>query len=202
MKREEKNQIMRRRILDSASHEFSEHGYGASSINNICSSEEISKGIVYHYFETKDDLYIATVTECFQKLTDYISNNYEHDNDSVDKHLKKYFSIRDKFFNKHPVYQRIFCEAVITPPSHLKERIKEIKSDFDNQNAEILKEILKDKKLRSDISMDQIIEIFRQFQDFINIRYQMTDINEQTFEAREENCLRALDVLLYGVIER
>ena len=50
--------------------------------------------------------------------------------------------------------------------------------------------------------MEDVIETFRQFQDFINIRYQMTDINNHTFEVREENCLRALNILLYGVIQR
>ena len=42
MKREEKNQQMRRRIMDSALAEFSRQGYGASSINTICASEDIS----------------------------------------------------------------------------------------------------------------------------------------------------------------
>ena len=36
MKREEKNQQMRQRIMDSALMEFSKQGYGGSSINTIC----------------------------------------------------------------------------------------------------------------------------------------------------------------------
>lgn len=69
MKREEKNQQMRRRIMDSALTEFSKKGYGASSVNTICSAQEISKGILYHYFDTKDGLFLACVTECFTLLT-------------------------------------------------------------------------------------------------------------------------------------
>lgn len=30
----------------------------------------------------------------------------------------------------------------------------------------------------------------------------MSDANGQEFEAREENCRKALNILLYGVIER
>ena len=56
--------------------------------------------------------------------------------------------------------------------------------------------------LRDDISIEHIIEIFRQFQDFINIRYQMTDLDSHTFEMREENYQRALNIFLYGVILR
>ena len=69
MKREEKNQQTRRRIMDSALAEFAANGYGGSSVNTICAAQGISKGIVYHYFESKDELYLACVEECFQCLT-------------------------------------------------------------------------------------------------------------------------------------
>ena len=39
--------------------EFSSQGYGGSSINTICAAQNLSKGIVYHYFATKDALYLA-----------------------------------------------------------------------------------------------------------------------------------------------
>ena len=66
MKREEKNQQTRRRIMDSALAEFSKQGYGASSVNTICASQDISKGIIYHYFKSKDDLFLACI-EFFQR---------------------------------------------------------------------------------------------------------------------------------------
>lgn len=38
MKREEKNQQTRRRIMDSALAEFAANGYGGSSVNTICAA--------------------------------------------------------------------------------------------------------------------------------------------------------------------
>lgn len=200
MKREEKNQITRRRILDSALSEFSAKGYGASSINTICAAQDVSKGIVYHYFETKDTLFLACVEECFQMLTDYIRNNMQNQvNRETD--MEDYFAIRTSFFHKHPVYQRIFCEAVISPPSHLREEIQKRKHNFDELNIQILEQLLSPFTLRPNISKDEVIDTFRQFQDFINVRYQMEDTGEQAFEIREEKCRKALNILLYGVIE-
>ena len=60
MNREEKNRLTRRRIMDSALAEFASQGYGASSVNTIAASEQLSKGIIYHYFENKDELYLAS----------------------------------------------------------------------------------------------------------------------------------------------
>ena len=202
MKREEKNQITRRRIMDSALREFSAQGYGASSINTICASQNISKGNIYHYFETKDALYLACVQECFQTLTEYIQGSFNPEENSLEEQLKHYFRIRMHFFNLYPEYLRIFCEAIISPPSHLNDEIAECRKPFDEINGEILRTLLSHAHLCKDISPEELIDIFRQFQDFINIRYQMVDMDNHAFEKHEESCLKALHILLYGIIER
>lgn len=201
MKREEKNQQTKRRIMEAALAEFSARGYGASSINTICAAQDISKGIVYHYFETKDALFLACVNECFQRLTEYIRDHMPQQDHAGDS-LENYFAIRTKFFQSYPVYQRIFCEAVISPPAHLRGEIQRCKQDFDDLNIQILERLLMPLSLRQSFSKEEVIEIFRQFQDFINIRYQMSITEDQTFHAHEEKCRQTLDILLYGVIER
>ena len=59
MNREEKNQQMQRRIMDSALAEFAKQGYSASSVNTICAAQGVSMGIIYHYFKNKDELYLS-----------------------------------------------------------------------------------------------------------------------------------------------
>jgi len=197
MKREEKNQQTRRRILDSALTEFSSQGYGASSVNTICSAQGVSKGIIYHYFSTKDVLFLACVEECFTLLTDYLKEKIEMAGGDIENRLGEYFEVRNAFFAEHPVYQRIFCEAVVTPPAHLKEEILERRKNFDSLNIEILEGLLNGVLLRQRITKNDVIETFRQFQDFINANYQIDD-----FKIHEKKCRTALNILLYGVIER
>ena len=48
--------------MDNALAEFARQGYGASSVNAVCSAQGISKGIIYHYFKTKDALYPVSYT--------------------------------------------------------------------------------------------------------------------------------------------
>lgn len=197
MKREEKNIQTKRRIMDSALNEFSGQGYGASSINTICSAQGISKGIIYHYFDTKDDLFLACIEECFCLLTDYLNEKMKDITGDIEKQLEEYFLARMSFFMEYPVYQRIFCEAMITPPEHLKIKIQERKRIFDELNIRILEKLLAPLPLRIQITKSEVIETFRQFQDFINAKYHVTE-----FEVHEQNCKRALNILLYGVIER
>ena len=65
---EEKNQLTKRKIVDSALREFSKNGYMGCSVNDICRNGGVSKGIAYHYFDTKESLYLFCVEECFALL--------------------------------------------------------------------------------------------------------------------------------------
>lgn len=188
--------------MDSALREFSEQGYAASSVNTVCSADGVSKGIIYHYFKTKDDLYLACVEECFYLLTEYLKSHTVHQHSSVEEQMECYFSARTAFFREHPVYQRIFCEAVISPPANLKSEIQKRKQAFDELNVSILERLLEPVSLRPHITKAEVIESFRQYQDFINAKYQMTTLNTQNFEMRDESCHKALNILLYGVVER
>ena len=201
MKREEKNQQTRRRIMDSALAEFAQQGYGASSVNTICAAEGISKGIIYHYFKTKDDLYLACVEECFGQLTEFLKA-HTLEQGSVEAQLEGYFSARVDFFRAHPVYQPIFCEAVISPPMHLTVDIQARKQAFDDLNITILENLLRPLPLRPGVTMAEVVDTFRQFQDFINANDQTSGMSTREFSLRDRRCKKALDILLYGVIAR
>ena len=56
MKREEKNQLTRCKILDSACKEFAIHGFEAGSVHALCQDGGVSKGIIYPYFSSKEQL--------------------------------------------------------------------------------------------------------------------------------------------------
>lgn len=72
------------------------------------------------------------------------------------------------FFQENPVYQPIFCEAVISPPARLFEQIQARRKAFDALTISTLKHLLRQLPLRTDITMEEVVDLFRQFQDFIN----------------------------------
>ena len=202
MKREEKNQLTKRRIMDNALAEFSERGYGASSVNTICAAQDISKGIIYHYFKTKDDLYLACVEECFQLLTQHLKTFLPMEQPSPAAQLEAYFAVRMDFFRERPVYQPIFCEAVISPPAHLQAEIQSRRQAFDKLNVEILEKLLQPLPLRTGMTRAEVVETFRLFQDFINAKYQTAGMTPQEFVLRDASCRKALQILLYGIVDR
>ena len=57
--------------------EFGEKGYEAASINVICAESQISKGLLYHNFKSKDDLYLQCVKLCYNQMTEYLNCSEE-----------------------------------------------------------------------------------------------------------------------------
>lgn len=202
MNRDEKNMRTRQKIIDSAFQEFSRNSYGEASLNTVCAVGNISKGIIYHYFKDKDELYLTCVKECFDALTKRLKSVMMTATASIETVMETYFDTRITFFEVHPLYFRLFCNALMNPPDHLISDVREIKKEFDSLNTSVLTECLKTVSLRPDISVDEVVEVLREYQDFMNMRFQTQNYGEGALKEHEEQCRRFLKVLLYGVIER
>ncbi len=53
-------------ILDAATHVFSEHGFHEAHVDDIAEEAGLSKGTLYWYFKSKDDIIIALLDRLFE----------------------------------------------------------------------------------------------------------------------------------------
>ncbi len=59
----------RERILKAAMKEFSEKGYDAASTNEIVRDAGIAKGLLFHYFKSKKQLFFYLYDYCIERVT-------------------------------------------------------------------------------------------------------------------------------------
>ncbi len=204
MKQSEKTKNTYNKILKSAIIEFGEKGYDNSSINTICSKNNISKGLIYHNFKNKNELYLIAVKECFNKLIEYMKKG-EYSKENTWKNVEKAITLRQEFFDKNINYRNIFFEAVLTPPKHLIEEINSIKKELEDFNIKIFKELLKDIKLKEGITEEMAISYFLIYQEMFNLYFEKkTNISKNLTEISSEHDLKLLPILnimLYGIAE-
>ncbi len=204
MKREEKNALSRRRIEDAALREFSQRGYEAASMNAICADNGISKGIIYHYFKDKDELYLVCATACYAQLAAHLAGCAV--GETAEQKLRAYFDARLRFFADNPEYLGIFLDVTLNPPARLCGELAKAKEPFDTLNIRTLTELLSSAPLRRDVSTEAVAEDFRMYMDFFNARFRSVltraDTAEQALREHEERCHRQLDILLHGVLEK
>ncbi len=204
MKREEKSALSRRRILDAATAEFSRSGYDAASMNALCADNTISKGIIYHYYKDKDELYLSCVAACFDAITAALRQAADSLTGTAEQRLQAYFHARLRFFAENPAYLGIFASAVFAPPEKLAPDVAALRRAFDELNLSVMRAIIQSESLRAGLSLDAVIQDFGMYMDYFNLRFQAKLSGGEPAEAvlheHEERCQRQLNILLYGVI--
>ncbi|MGN0370420.1 MAG: TetR/AcrR family transcriptional regulator [Butyrivibrio sp.] len=196
MKQKEKTEITREKIFMAAIREFGTNGYALGSINNICKTG-INKGLVYHNFKDKDELYLECVKRSLNDLIGYVAEN------KADESFVKYMDARKKFFDANEYEAYIFLEARTNPPGHLVARINEIYSDFNEFNIEICSKELSGHKLRDKISEEEALSYFSAIQrwynyEFLNVLGGKMTVREK-LNLHEMNVCKLFDIMLYGI---
>lgn len=200
MKREEKTELTKERIIQASLQEFGLHGYESTTLNSICNNHKISKGLLYHNFKGKDELYLICVERCFSDVTAYLQKQ------EILSDLHQYLELRFQYFEKHPLYARIFFEALLQPPKNLYCEIKQAKEAFESFNRCIYRTALSKLTLRAGITEEDALKYYELMQEMFNSyfsspAYYEKDLNLTIIE--HENALtKILDFILYGIAER
>lgn len=202
MNREEKNMLTRQQIINSAIAEFGMNSYAEGSLNSICREGKISKGIIYHYFNDKDELYLVCVAECFNRLTTFLNSEkitFSH----VEQDIEKYLDLRHQFFKENPAFGNILTNALLQPPKHLVDQIREIKGGLDRFNINFYEQVLKNVNLKDDVSREEAIEYFLVFQESFNYYFQNKTYGDfrKLFDEHELKLSKLLRIMFYGMVK-
>lgn len=205
MDREEKNALSRQRILDAAAREFSEKGYVRASLNSAWAQNGISKGIIYHYFKDKDELYLLCVTDCFERLSGCLQSFQENAAGPAEQRLRAYFDARLRYFAENPLDLGLFIAALLDPPDCLRPQLAKARANFDALNVSVLTGLLESAPLRPGLTVSDVIEDFTMYMDYFNMRFRERlsgDCSPQSaLHEHEEQAHRQLEILLYGVLD-
>jgi AcrR family transcriptional regulator len=200
VRKEEKSELTKERIMNAAIQEFGQKGYEATVINVICKNYGISKGLFYHNFQGKEELYLRCVEKCFSDVEAFLRGQEINDD------LQKYMELRLQFFSENPHYARIFFEAVLQPPQGLGGSIKEMKKEFDLLNQQIYRAALSQLKLREGITETTALKYYELMQEMFNGYFSSPAYSGKDFgfiiAEHEEKLSSVLDLMLYGIAER
>ena len=128
MTQRERQEHAKKTIFQAALAEFGAQPYETVTMDRICSRHGISKGMMYHYFSSKDELFLLCVKELFQSLQVYIqeeSTQIQKENSHAA--IRQYFMLRERFFAREPAWEVIFESAMVHMPEHLRADILELR---------------------------------------------------------------------------
>ena len=196
MKRTERTELTVSKIQKAAMEEFGVNGYAGGTINNIC-KRGINKGLIYHNFKDKDELYLVCLENSCKKLISMIEES-----GSISEPLQ-YMKLRMHFFTEYPNEAHVFFEAVLQPQEKLRDRIKQILEPFEEINEKIYRGVVSGITLRDGITQEDAIDYFRQMQQMFNGYFSSSAYRCMTPDERirehERNLSKLLDFMLYGI---
>jgi len=198
VKKEEKTQRTRERILAAGIEEFGKNGYRRGSINAI-SASDINKGLIYHNFKDIDDLYLACVKRSLDDMVAHIQEDMK--DPAVD-----YSTARLHFFTEYEAEARLFLEASVSPPEHLKKEIQTLRQPLEDLNRSEFEKILQKQTLRKGISTEDAYRWFAYMEDAFNLSFDEYHSEDEDFSKRlqehEQNAKALINIILYGIAEK
>lgn len=70
---QQRSEETRTKIIEAAIKLFSNRGYNAASVDDICAEAGISKGAFYHHFKSKQELFLALLDDWLQTIDNAIA---------------------------------------------------------------------------------------------------------------------------------
>lgn len=206
MGREEKNQLTREKILNAALNEFGQKDYFTASTNSICKNHDISKGLLFHHYKTKDELFMACVQQCFDALSKYLEECSLITEGNIQDILSAYMSRRIEFFNCYPDYQRIFYTAVLNTPIHLKNQIDESRQSLNHVNQTFLRKVLQTVELKESVDCEQVIRVIIDYGNYIQMKYKDSYITAEegqlsVMEEHNREFTQLINMIFYGILK-
>lgn len=119
------------RIMNAAFKEFAQKGYGYASTNNIVKGAEISKGILFHYFKSKKELFLFLYDFAVDILLKDYFGRLDTTSRDIFERLKQISFYKLELTGRFPEMFNFIMAA------HFEES-EEVKQDIFNRNNELL----------------------------------------------------------------
>lgn len=210
MKQEEKNRRSRECIEAAAIHAFARQGLDNANLNQLCRDNGISKGKLYHYYGSKEDLIVA----CVQRITDQLmegicafSPDPEQD---IAANLHTYYKERIDFWCDNPDALSLIWHCLNLSNDALRCRLKIQSQCFNECMKDKTLEIIHTANERVNVSDEELYTTMRVMYNYLLVKYmhrvvEMNAVDDTAGAKRECQALldhydRLIHILLHGIL--
>lgn len=134
----------RERIIRTALKEFAAYGYAGSSTNRIVKESGISKGSLFRYFESKEDMYFYLIDTVALQMANDMAKDLSRLPEDIRERIIAYSVAEISWYMSNPIKGHFMISAA----SEKEEISKKIIEKYGEKGNEIYKDLLKGAVLR------------------------------------------------------
>jgi TetR/AcrR family transcriptional regulator len=147
------------RIINAAIKEFAQKGYDKASTNEIVKEAEISKGLLFHYFKNKKQMFLFLFDHCIQIITDDFYKKVDLIETDFFERIRKAVLIKMDLLAKYPDIFKFIEEAYMDESVDIKTEIEKKVKELNEINIGRIYEGIDISKFRDDIDIQKILKI-------------------------------------------
>jgi AcrR family transcriptional regulator len=193
----------KRRILDAALLEFSEHGLAGARVDRIAAKSGANKAMIYYHFKNKDDLYREVILRFLEKILSKAANAIREEND-LEKQLHLIVDMIDQIYDEksRPMVPILLRELASGGGLLLKLFAETISSSgLVSRLISIIEQGKREGRLRDIDTRQTIISFISMNQFYLLLSPLVNEIweikDEKTF--RQERRRAVVDLFLQGI---
>lgn len=178
----------RQKIIDSCISEFGKKGYDKGSTDGIIRRSGISKGGLYEYIDSKEDLYLFIVDYCYARLYDFIQDDLRkkgnHLPEDILERLRLVYTIAIDFYLAHPAVIEFIVKTNALTNRALVQKVQTI---FQQRFTEVFGEsdtsrLAFDKNKILDLLMWLLLKTRNDFLSEISMNKDLSTVKKAYFE--------------------
>jgi AcrR family transcriptional regulator len=127
------------RIIDTAAGLFAERPFHEVRMEDIAARSGVSKGLVYHHFKDKDDLYVALIVQGIRRLFHEVQARIENAESAEDK-LRGFVEEGVRFLTSNPSYWALIQRVEQAGSPHA-DALQANRAEFFNLLTGIIQEL-------------------------------------------------------------
>jgi AcrR family transcriptional regulator len=169
---------VRERILSAAEKLFSSKGYYDTSMDEIVAESRLSKGAIYSYFKSKEDLFVALHEKELEESITVLTSTFAPGDSARTKLEKIIGTAFGSMVNASKNSCRISLEFNVAAPRirSVQRRREEHFMALHRFLAEIIKEGVEKKEFRSDVDPNQTALILLAMADGLSLDWATTNL--------------------------
>jgi len=195
----------RQRIVDAALEEFAERGYARASTNVITEKAGISKGLLFHYFGSKKNLYLWLVEYAVDHYVDWRKRNRPTAEPSPDliERMMQNGVWKLEFIRSHPVISKFLTGAFTDTPEDVGREIKTLSRRYQTLAVESFSEGINATLFRDEVDPRKAVEVLVIFlQGLKEVYAERVSRNRDAVDTMFEEVREYFEILKYGIYRK
>ncbi len=162
-RRERKKSAVRRQIIAQAIELFSRRGIANVTVEQIAEVTDIGKGTIYNYFQAKEDIVVAFMTQLEQRVQAGLKDVAEWSG-SLESILAEFIRLQFRKKRRYHRFVRVFLGQMFLHTDSFLPYMMEMQKAIDPPMEKLFQDLQQRRLLRGDVDIQELVVIFKTIQ--------------------------------------